>query len=107
MYRAALADELRAELLENRIYGKQDAPESSRGFRIVGIVLPVLIEANGIGNFDRHRPDLDIDSSGPEHGEAFLVKLGHGAGLKRKFLHNGIAGFKNELVMDEVEAEFE
>ena len=39
--------------------------------------------------------------------KTFLVEISHGAGLKRKCLHDGVAGFKNKLVVDEIEAEFE
>src|ERR1700748_2974838 len=107
MHRAALANKFRTELLEYSIDGEQDSPKFRSGFRIVGSMLAVLIEPDGVWNFNRHRPDFYVDARGLEHGETFLIKVGYGTRLKGKLLHDCIASLENQLVLDEIETKLE
>ena len=63
--RADLADEPAAEHLEHPVHLDQRQPEPLRLVAVVGGVLRVLLERDGVGDLDRHRPDR---SGQPELG---------------------------------------
>src|SRR5688572_30433680 len=62
MHRTTLADESRAKLLENGVHFYERAPEAVRILSVVRRMIVVVFEANRIGYFNRHGPDLYFDS---------------------------------------------
>src|SRR5580700_4506187 len=56
---AAFAEETSAKFFEDGIDRDENLPETVRVGAIVRCVRGVLIEADGIGNFDRHVPNID------------------------------------------------
>ena len=62
MHRARLAEEARAERLEHAVALQQRSPEALRLRGVVGGVGLILGERDGIGNLDRHRPDVHVDA---------------------------------------------
>src|SRR5215510_15948463 len=104
---AGFSHEARPEFIEYVLDSRQDSPEAVRALRIVRGVRCVLIERNGIGYFNGHLPDMNIDSRGVEHAHDFPVEVSDGARREWKRLDNAVAGVKRELVIDEVERELE
>ena len=67
----------------------------------------VLFEANGIGKFDRHRVDVDVDPEVVERSHELPVELSHRLRLQFQFTDVAVAGFDHQLVVDEIEAHLE
>src|SRR5205814_10018166 len=89
------------------IEGEQDSPKAMRVFRIVGCMHRVLIEGNGIGYFDRHRPDLYFDICRAQHAHDFLVEVSHRTRREWEGFYRAITRLQHELVRNEVEVELE
>ena len=104
---AGFALELGTELVEYGVDGEQDAPEALDGGGIVGGVDAVLVEGNGIGDFDGHAPDFYFDAGRMEHGHYFAVEAGYGTRGEREGFQDAVAGFEDELVVEEVETKLE
>src|SRR3954454_2198283 len=98
MYRTALADKSSPELLQDGVHREQNPPEFAHRRGIVGRMLLILVEPNGVGNLHRHRPDFYVDPSRCEHPETLLVKVCNAARLQWKCFDNIVAGFKNQPV---------
>src|SRR5271165_3876098 len=62
MNRACLSDKSRAKLLKYGVAPQQYSPKSTHGICIVRSVNLILLKANGIGKFNRHRVDVGIDT---------------------------------------------
>src|SRR5271166_4014230 len=62
MNRACLSDKSRAKLLKYGVAPQEYAPKSTHSICIVRRVNIILLKANGIGKFNRHRVDVDIDT---------------------------------------------
>jgi len=107
MNRAALSDKPRPEFLQDRLYRDQDPPEAFHRLAIVRSVSEILIEAYGIRNLHRHRPDLDCDAQTPEGGHELLVEVGHGSRGERNRLAQPSACLEDKVVMQEVKLDFE
>src|SRR5882724_8456135 len=69
MHRTALSTKTRAEFLKHTIALHENAPESIRVFRVVGMVLFILIQRNRILNLVRH----GVDS----HGQIEILESSH------------------------------
>src|SRR5215813_8936920 len=107
MDRAGLAHEARPEFVEYVVHRRQDSPEAIRTLWIVGGVRCVLIKRNWIGYFNGHPPDVNIDFRRVKHTHHVLVEVSHSARCEGKRLDNAVARVKHELVIDEVEGDFE
>jgi hypothetical protein len=80
VHRARLAEKAATELVEDVRDRDHRAPASIGIVGIVGGMDGVLLEGDGIGDFDRHGPDVHIDAqcgeSGPELGVKGSNRLG-------------------------------
>ena len=92
MHGAGLADESGTELTEDGIEIGEDAPEPVCVFGIVGRVRGVLIEADGIGNFDGHGPEFDVDAKRDEGATELAVKIGNRTRLQSDLLRAIVGG---------------
>ena len=70
-------------------------------------MLRVLIESDGIRNFDRHMPDLHFNSQRTQGRHELFVELGHRARDERDDLACSVAGPDDQVVIDEIEFHFE
>src|SRR5271167_4821026 len=100
-------DESRAEFLKNRIYGRENPPETIRVHRVVGRVDDVLIEADWIWNLDRHRPDFRFDAQRRERCFERAIKISYAARRERDRFRFAAAGGEPQHVADEIELRFE
>src|SRR2546421_6742956 len=107
MHWTGLPDKARPEFLQNLIRRKQDAPEAVRIFRIVGSVDTIFIKRNRVGNLHRHLPDFHLDSRGAQRVNEFAIKTGYGLGTQWKLSGHAITHPDTELVVNEVEFDFE
>src|SRR2546426_36941 len=78
--RAGFADEPPAELFEYPLGPDQDPPEAGGVFRVVGCMLPVLVEWNRPLHLDRLWPDSHLDPEFAQSGAIFAVEVRHRAG---------------------------
>src|SRR5205085_9624531 len=62
MHGAGLADELRAELLEDRVDGEQGSKPSIHGGLVVCLMCDVLVETDVDGKLAGHRLNLHLDA---------------------------------------------
>src|SRR5262245_30605508 len=85
----------------------QDSPEGLCPLRIIRAVRCVLIKGNGIGYLDRHSPDVNFDARRTQQLHDVVVKVGHGTRLEWKRFDNAVTGVEHQLMIDEVEGEFE
>src|SRR5215469_20226 len=92
-----------SELVENRVYRKQDPPELLGGFRVVRGVQPILVKGNWIGNFDRHPPDFHLNLFETKHLHEVLVEIGHRARCEGESFLCPLACLKHKLMSYEVE----
>ncbi len=67
----------------------------------------ILVECDGIGNFDGHAPDFYLDAGRLEHGHELLVKVRDRPRHERNGLQDSFAGFKKELMAHEVKPDFD
>ena len=67
----------------------------------------VPIKCNGIGNFDRHMPDLHVNSQRYQGCQEFFVEIGNRAGCQWDDCTRSFAGLNNQVVIKEIELCFE
>src|SRR6267378_52577 len=107
MHRARFSYEPSPELLEDCIAGNENPPEAVGVFGIVRGMYRVLIERDRVRNFNWHLPYFYLD---PERGQRFhelAIEVRDGTRGQCKCCAGGMAGLNDELVMDEVEKDFE
>ena len=75
MHRAALSNESRAEVFQNRIHRDQDAEESLDRDPIVGFVHLILLEWDRIRNLVRGGMDFDVDAERVQGAHQFAIKV--------------------------------
>src|SRR5882724_10709681 len=103
MYRAVLADEARTEFTEDAVCDQENPPEPGRILTIIGCMLSIAIKSNGIGNFDRHAPDLYINAERCQRGREILVEISHRAWRQRNRRIGAFTGLYDQVVMQKIE----
>ena len=79
---ADFAEEAGAKLGEDTLGLDQDAPETPGVLWVVGVVLLVLSEGNGVGQLDRHGPNFHLDAEVSERSHDVPIKVGDGLGTQ-------------------------
>src|ERR1700733_3153495 len=103
MHRAGLANETRPEFLQNPIGIDQDAAEALDIFRVVGGVMPVLIERSGVVELDRRAADANLDAKRPQARHVLAIKIRNRARVERNVVFVPSAGSDGEPVRGQVE----
>ena len=67
----------------------------------------VLVEWNGVGDFDGHLPDLHVNVRGLQQSHELLIKIGDRTRGERDGFLDSVAGFEDEAVLQEVEPDLE
>ena len=99
--------EASAEHVEDPSGLQQDAPQSLHVFRVVFPVGKVLIEGNGLRDFNRHLPDPDGRLEAIERGHNLLIESCHGRGPKINRGAPVVAGLQYQNMPDEVEIDLQ
>src|SRR4051812_41725715 len=107
MHGAALADKPGAKLFEDAVDSYQNSPKAMHVLRVIRAVDTVLVETDGIGDFDWHGPDLHLDAERMEQVHELRVELSHGARNQRQRPSPSFSGQDIEFVVYEVELNFE
>src|SRR6202035_5445051 len=102
-----LADKAGAKVFEDFMGADQNSPEAVCVFWIVRCALCILIERDGVGNFNRHLPDFHMNVERLQTSHELVVKIGDRFWRKRHFSFRVLAGSNQQLVMDEVELNLE
>ena len=103
----ALADEAGAKLLEDIFTEDQDAPEAVGEFGIVGGVQGIFFERDGGWDLARRSPDFDFDAERVQGGHEFGIEVRDRLRLEGESLGGTPTGLNGQLVIDEVELDFE
>src|SRR5579883_285796 len=107
MHRAALADEARTKILQNRAGRNENAPEAMRILGIVRFMHFVLRERNRVSDLVRAGMNLYLDTERIELSHQLAIKLGHAPRRQIHSLYGAFAGFDDQLTRDEIEPDFE
>src|ERR1017187_7692838 len=105
--RAHLASKASAEHVEDPSGLQQDAPESLHVFRVVFPVGKVLIEGNGLCDFNRHLPDPDGRLKAIERDHNLLIEICHRRGPKINRGAPVVAGLQYQNMPNEVEIDLQ
>ena len=107
MHWTGFSDEARPKDFEHGVDRQQDVPQALRLPGVVRGVNRILIERDGIRDFDRHLPDVYLDAQRAQRGHNFFIEIGGRTGSERDRRGLGIRRTNLQLVIDEVEFHFE
>ncbi len=107
MDRGGLAPETRPVPLHDDVDPGEDLPEPPSVDSIVGVVVPILREGDGVRDLLGQLGDGDGHSEVLQPLHDLLVEVGNVLAAERDALHCVVAGSEDELVIDEVEFRIE
>lgn len=107
MHWAAFAEKARAKFFEDPVGADQDAPKTLDVLRVIGRVMPILIEGSLVVEFVRRTVDAYVDSGRVQARHVFGIEVGDGAGVEPDSFLLAFARSDRELVFDKVKLHFE
>src|ERR1700730_2543948 len=107
MNRTCFAEELRAKRVEHAINPNEHAEKWASISRIICGVVIVFLKGNGVRNFARHRPDLDLYSQATQTSGELGIKGRDRHRLERERLARPVARFNQQSVVDKIESHVE